>query len=178
MLKDAPMSPTRPSVRGTTLIRTTSETGDVPWQHALNGFGFKGFEVCRRDTVRDAGPDSPGSRQERTRDRVPLDWAQTQTNLGIALEMIGNKLAIRRKTKPLCRRLWLCFEQSEPMYREARMTSKPMRSVAKSSGSIRCAAAGGEITLPQAIGSSGLIMTTPITPDKRAGWELILNRLS
>jgi hypothetical protein len=91
MLKDAPMSPTRPSVRGTTLIRTTSETGDVPWQHALNGFGFKGFEVCRRDTVRDAGPDSPGSRQERTRDRVPLDWAQTQTNLGIALEMIGNK---------------------------------------------------------------------------------------
>jgi hypothetical protein len=28
---------------------------------------------------------------ERTRDRVPLDWAMTQNNLGIALETLGKR---------------------------------------------------------------------------------------
>jgi hypothetical protein len=29
--------------------------------------------------------------QERTRDRVPLDWATTQNNLGTALESLGER---------------------------------------------------------------------------------------
>ena len=29
--------------------------------------------------------------EERTRERVPLDWAQTQNNLGNALETLGER---------------------------------------------------------------------------------------
>ena len=29
--------------------------------------------------------------QERTRERVPLDWAMTQNNLGIALQRLGER---------------------------------------------------------------------------------------
>jgi hypothetical protein len=29
--------------------------------------------------------------EERTRDRVPLEWATTQNNLGIALEILGGR---------------------------------------------------------------------------------------
>ena len=41
--------------------------------------------------------------QERTRERVPLDWATTQNNLGNALQMLG----WRRAERPGWRRRWL-----------------------------------------------------------------------
>ena len=46
--------------------------------------------------------------KERTRERVPLDWATTQNNLGNALRRSGNARAARRSSKrpspPIARR--------------------------------------------------------------------------
>ena len=41
--------------------------------------------------VRSAGVDRASALEERTRERVPLDWAMTQQNLGAALAHLGQR---------------------------------------------------------------------------------------
>ncbi len=37
--------------------------------------------------------------KEQTRERVPLDWAMTQNNLGLALQAVGERQAVADKAK-------------------------------------------------------------------------------
>jgi hypothetical protein len=57
--------------------------------------------------------------QERTRERVPLDWAGTQNNLGNALKDLGQRM---HDTNALCQALrdhvsaWQLFSEAAPHY--------------------------------------------------------------
>lgn len=48
--------------------------------------------------------------QERTRERVPLDWAQTQNNLGNALETVGVRTHDRAKLEEAQKAVSAAFE--------------------------------------------------------------------
>jgi hypothetical protein len=56
--------------------------------------------------------------QENTRERVPLDWAETQFNLGLALVA----LEARSPSADTTREALTCFQQAEPILRDAGMT--------------------------------------------------------
>jgi IS5 family transposase len=48
--------------------------------------------------------------EERTRERVPLDWAQTQTNRGTELEMLGERTHDRAKLEEARKAVNAAFE--------------------------------------------------------------------
>ena len=55
--------------------------------------------------------------QERTRERVPLDWADTQFDLGLALVALEE----RAPSADTAREALTCFQQAGPILREAGM---------------------------------------------------------
>jgi hypothetical protein len=55
--------------------------------------------------------------EERTRERVPLDWAKTQMNLGNALAALGERI---HNTEALDEAL-ICLQQAGPVFRDAGM---------------------------------------------------------
>jgi hypothetical protein len=55
--------------------------------------------------------------QENTRQRVPLDWAMTQADLGIALTALG-----RRTHNPgTLQQARICFQNARPIFQNANM---------------------------------------------------------
>jgi tetratricopeptide (TPR) repeat protein len=71
------------------------DAGDRQLGHALNGLGLALFSLGEREsgTVRleEAVQAYRAALTERTRERVPLDWARTQSNLGFALWRLGER---------------------------------------------------------------------------------------
>ena len=72
--------------------RVPPDTRSSPWPPSTRGLAPTARGWGRRQPGADQGHRPPTGRSEgRTRERVPLDWARTQNNLGTALSTLGER---------------------------------------------------------------------------------------